>query len=90
MFNCVLRKNLYLIPFWNERVGKCILVYFLCCDYCTDVIFFFAEIIKITTSTIMTGKNRGLTLIVDSHANIASPGTVGDDFEGLFLSTLHY
>ena len=28
------------------------------------------------------GKNRGLTIMVDSHANILSPGTVGDDFEG--------
>ena len=31
---------------------------------------------------LIPGKNRGLTLIIDSHSNILSPSTVRDDFEG--------
>ena len=34
------------------------------------------------------GKNRGLTLIIDSHSNILSPSTVRDDFEG-FMSIVN-
>ena len=34
------------------------------------------------------GKNRGLTLIIDSHSNILSPSTVSDDFEG-FMSIVN-
>ena len=29
-----------------------------------------------------------MTLIIDSHANIASPGTVADDFEGNMIDSL--
>ena len=35
-----------------------------------------------------TGKNRGLTLIIDAHSDIASPSTVRDDFEG-FLALVN-
>ena len=35
-----------------------------------------------------TGKNRGLTLIIDAHSDIASPNTVRDDFEG-FLTLVN-
>ena len=34
------------------------------------------------------GKNRGLTLIIDAHSDIASPNTVRDDFEG-FLTLVN-
>ena len=30
----------------------------------------------------MAGKNRGLSLILDSHSNLVSPGTVAADFNG--------
>merc|ERR1719350_2591913 len=34
------------------------------------------------------GKNRGLTLIIDTHSNILSPSTIQDDFEG-FMSIVN-